>query len=319
MGGFCEAKLNSMPLLYPIRAASKLTGIPIDTLRAWERRYRAVTPARVNRGRLYSEDDIKRLVLLRTAVEGGHTIGRAARLSNSELAELATSITATSAQQPVVPGHLRPFLAAIEAFDYAKANEELARIAMLANQRALVYDIVLPLMKIAGDNWACGEFRVFQEHLVSACVRNLLGGLIRTPHARPASLRLLFTTPAGELHEFGVLAAAMLSIAYDFQATYLGPNLPAVEIISASAGCSPHAAVLGILEPSVTNETAREISALAAGLRSPTELWLGGAGAQTVLAMAECKTDGLEILALENFAQFEEQLGRLKLTARAYN
>ena len=34
------------PALYPIRAVSRLTGIGIDTLRAWERRYRAVTPTR---------------------------------------------------------------------------------------------------------------------------------------------------------------------------------------------------------------------------------------------------------------------------------
>lgn len=34
------------PAHYPIRAVSKLTGVAIDTLRAWERRYSAVTPIR---------------------------------------------------------------------------------------------------------------------------------------------------------------------------------------------------------------------------------------------------------------------------------
>jgi len=31
---------------YPIRAVSKLTGLSVDTLRAWERRYRAIVPRR---------------------------------------------------------------------------------------------------------------------------------------------------------------------------------------------------------------------------------------------------------------------------------
>ena len=38
------------PARYPIRAVSRLTGIGIDTLRAWERRYGAVTPVRDDRG-----------------------------------------------------------------------------------------------------------------------------------------------------------------------------------------------------------------------------------------------------------------------------
>ena len=46
---------------YPIRAVSRLTGIGIDTLRAWERRHQAVTPVRDDRGRMYTDADIARL------------------------------------------------------------------------------------------------------------------------------------------------------------------------------------------------------------------------------------------------------------------
>ena len=60
---------------YPIRAVSKLTGIAIDTLRAWERRYGAVTPTRDERGRMYTDADVARLRLLGGAVESGHSIG----------------------------------------------------------------------------------------------------------------------------------------------------------------------------------------------------------------------------------------------------
>src|ERR1017187_4817576 len=52
---------------YPIRAVSKLTGISIDTLRAWERRYKAVVPTRNARGRLYNAAQVRRLTLLHAA------------------------------------------------------------------------------------------------------------------------------------------------------------------------------------------------------------------------------------------------------------
>jgi len=65
---------------YPIRVVSKMTGLGIDTLRAWERRYGAVTPTRDGRGRMYTEADVARLRLLNGAVEQGHRIGRLAGL-----------------------------------------------------------------------------------------------------------------------------------------------------------------------------------------------------------------------------------------------
>ena len=72
-------------ITYPIRAVSKLTGITIDNLRAWERRYQAIQPDRNDRERLYDEADVKRLILLRRAVDSGHAISKLAVLSNAEL------------------------------------------------------------------------------------------------------------------------------------------------------------------------------------------------------------------------------------------
>jgi len=66
---------------YPIRAVAKLTGLSLDTLRAWERRYQAVIPERGRRGRLYTEHDLERLALAAGSREPGtrHRPGGAAR------------------------------------------------------------------------------------------------------------------------------------------------------------------------------------------------------------------------------------------------
>jgi MerR family transcriptional regulator, light-induced transcriptional regulator len=71
-------RLTFAETFYPIRAVAKLTGVPLDTIRAWERRYGAVTPQRGARGRLYSEKEVQRLKLLRDAVARGHSIGQVA-------------------------------------------------------------------------------------------------------------------------------------------------------------------------------------------------------------------------------------------------
>jgi DNA-binding transcriptional MerR regulator len=77
---------------YRIGAVSRLTGIPTDTLRIWERRYAVVEPRRTEGGnRLYSQDDISRLALIKRLVDSGHAIGTIANLRLDELRQRLVS------------------------------------------------------------------------------------------------------------------------------------------------------------------------------------------------------------------------------------
>lgn len=71
---------------YRIGAVSRLTGIPTETLRVWERRYAAVVPSRTMGGsRLYAREDISRLELIKQLVDQGHAISSVASLPLDEL------------------------------------------------------------------------------------------------------------------------------------------------------------------------------------------------------------------------------------------
>jgi DNA-binding transcriptional MerR regulator len=72
--------------LFAIGTVARLTGVGKDTIRAWERRYRAIEPHRTpTGGRLYSRDDIARLALLKRLIDGGERAGLLCRLSTKEL------------------------------------------------------------------------------------------------------------------------------------------------------------------------------------------------------------------------------------------
>ncbi|MBL0457886.1 MerR family transcriptional regulator [Aeromonas enteropelogenes] len=63
--------------IYPIREVSRLTGINAVTLRAWQRRYGLVQPARTEKGhRLYSEQDIRQIGEILSWLERGVSIGQ---------------------------------------------------------------------------------------------------------------------------------------------------------------------------------------------------------------------------------------------------
>lgn len=81
---------NEVDNVYKIGAVSRITGIGSETLRAWERRYSAVTPLRTDSGdRNYTRDDVAKLILLKTLVDGGISISSVANMS---LDELKTSV-----------------------------------------------------------------------------------------------------------------------------------------------------------------------------------------------------------------------------------
>ncbi|MBT8123092.1 MAG: MerR family transcriptional regulator [Gammaproteobacteria bacterium] len=87
--------------VYKIGVVSRLTGIPAETLRVWERRYDTVIPARTEAGdRVYDADDIARLRLIKQLVDRGDSIGSVASLPVQTLQARINQIHAATAPTP---------------------------------------------------------------------------------------------------------------------------------------------------------------------------------------------------------------------------
>ena len=70
--------------------AARLAGVPVATLRVWERRYGVVAAPKTATGqRLYSGHDVQRLRLIKQLTERGHAIGTIAALALPALEALA--------------------------------------------------------------------------------------------------------------------------------------------------------------------------------------------------------------------------------------
>ena len=301
---------------YPIRAVSKLTGLTVDTLRAWERRYDAIKPSRVGRGRVYSEAEIRRLNLLRQAVEAGHAIGQVASLSDQRLAELGGRVAEFAAQREsgaavstsaaLAPAQLQPLLKGIERFDYRMVEREMNRLATLATPREIVHGITIPLMQKVGDQWYRGKLSVAQEHMTSAILRNLLGGMVRLYVRAAPPATILFATPSGELHEFGILCAGMLAAAGGLGIVYLGPSLPARDIVDAAKATAVQVVALGVKGAASAKEPIKEVQRISQTLPDEIELWTGGLTSPELIRQIK-KT---RALFLPDFNSLEQHLTR---------
>lgn len=268
---------------YPIGAVSKLTGLSVDTLRMWERRYKVVVPERDGRGRLYSEDDVRRLQLLADAVTQGHSIGRLSKLDNRAVGALLEGVGPRRAA-PAPPAALRDttpppidgLRRAVAAFDASALESELGRLAIAMPAREFVHRVVLPVMTWVGEEWHAERLSVGQEHLLSASLRNLLGGMTRQAQNIRGTERLLFATPSGDRHEFGILAAAMLAAAAGLGVVYLGADLPGAQIVDAAVRGRVQVVVLGHVYHDIRAQSDRELRQVAEHLPAAVELWVGG-------------------------------------------
>lgn len=291
---------------YPIRAVAKLTGVSIDTLRAWERRYGAVVPTRDDRGRLYSESDVARIRLLNQAVASGHSIGRVAALTDADLRRLITA--SAPAPAPAAEGHTpsapADFGAALARFDSVGIDRELARLAAILTPADLVRQALLPALRDAGAQWNRRRGGIAREHLMSSAVQHLLGSFLRVHARSDARVRLLFATPSGDRHEIGILVAAMLAASQGLGVSYLGADLPAAQILEAAGAGRVDALVLGVTLP--TPSLARELRTIVRDLPPVVELWAGGAAAEHHRRLL-----GARGLVLPDFDGYLEQLARI--------
>lgn len=177
---------------FTIKSVCQLTGLNEHTLRAWERRYGAVQPQRLENGRrVYTARDVERLRSMVQLVQRGYGISRIADLSSTELAQhLVQALELEAKRRDALKlseevRHKVELAQALKRIEFALANYELASIQReLAHARAhfgariFALELVSPLMGQVGRLVAAGDLSVAQEHALSAMTRAHLNALL---------------------------------------------------------------------------------------------------------------------------------------------
>ncbi|HEV7134668.1 MAG TPA: MerR family transcriptional regulator [Gaiellaceae bacterium] len=241
-----------------------------ELLRAWERRYGLLQPARSAGGfRLYSEDDLERVLRMR-----GHL---AAGLSAAEAAALVT-------RQAVSPaGSLGPseLAAGLESFDDAAAHATLDRLLAEVSLDAVLEDVVLPYLADLGERWARDEVSVAQEHFATALLRGRLLGLARG-WGRGGAGHALLAAPPGERHDLGLICFGLALRARGTRVTFLGADTPADTLLATTKALEPSVVVVA----AVARERFRGLQPDLRELAAAAPLALGGRGATAAVANA---------------------------------
>jgi methanogenic corrinoid protein MtbC1 len=276
---------------HSIAVISRRTGISQLVLRAWERRYEAVVPARTETGRRkYTDLDLEKLILLSRLTSGGHRIGDIATLSLDELKQLAKEFP-IEVEAPASPMREASSVGELmeEAFD-AIANLDghglesvLDRALIDLSKPDLRGKLLVPMLEEIGKKWQEGELRVAHEHMASSIVTTFLSSLNSRYQVAPGAPVVAVTTPAGQMHELGALLAAGHAYESGWDVLYLGPNMPAEELASAVRNRGAQAVLLSLVFPHGDAGTATELRELRRLLGSHIPLIVGGQAVQSYL------------------------------------
>ena len=145
--------------LYTIKYVSQRTGLTPHVIRAWEKRYAAVVPQRSSKNRrLYSDNDVLRLQLLKNLTDSGHSISQVATLESSELLDLAQRESTENLQpikeddmQLLPPATASEFyhvcLSAVLDLDSDRLELSYDQAAIRLTRTALLKDLIVPLFR----------------------------------------------------------------------------------------------------------------------------------------------------------------------------
>jgi MerR family transcriptional regulator, light-induced transcriptional regulator len=279
--------------LLRIGELSRRVGVPVESLRAWERRYGLLAPSRTQGGfRLYGETDVARVLAMRANLDNGMSAAEAARLALTEEMALAT-------ESPAPVADARELDAALDRFDEAGAQRALDRLLTTVTLDIVLRDVLMPYLHELGMRWERGEASVAQEHFASNLVRGRLMALARS-WDRGGGPRVLLACAEGELHDLPLVGFGLALREHGWRISYLGADTPVASVVDTTRALTPDAVV-------ISGTTSGAFDAIATRLREialHAPLYVAGAAADPQVARRAHGThlSGDVVLAAETLA-----------------
>jgi DNA-binding transcriptional MerR regulator/methylmalonyl-CoA mutase cobalamin-binding subunit len=283
------------PPLLSIGAVERDTGLGKDTLRVWERRYGFPQPGRDARGeRMYPMDQVEKLRIIRRLLDLGLRPNKIVARSIAELHELSGRIQTTrqpGTKPPVEEADeisqtaqsetLNDLMNLIQQHQVEALRQRLAEHIFHLGLDQFIRQIAAPLVHRVGDAWALGQLAIFEEHLFSESLNQVLRQAICTipsPNtgASPPRPSILLTTFPQESHGLGLLMAEAMFTMAGARCISLGVQTPIVDIAEAAQCQNCNIVALSFSTSLNGNVVLSGLEELRQQMPSHIEIWAGG-------------------------------------------
>ena len=225
---------------FSISDLEQLSGIKAHTIRMWEQRYGLLRPVRTATNiRMYSNDDLRRLLNVSTLCGRGQRISQVAKLNDAEISE---AVLACCDDVHDYHHQVNALLAAMLGFDEPHLDQLLSEAADYLGFENMMLRVAYPLLQRIGLMWLAGTVDLAQEHMLAHLLRQkLLAATDALPAVPTTARRWVLFLPADELHELALLFMNYLLRARGQHTLYLGQNLPTAGLANVGGSYQPDA------------------------------------------------------------------------------
>ena len=255
---------SSTEHLYNIGVVTRMTGISMATLRAWERRYDFPEAGRTTGGhRLYSERDIMRLRWVKSRIEEGMQTAQAIQaLRHQEESGQAVSVEAENnpeiaretSHSDSATLYQEQLTQAVEQRNLQKADHILAEALAIYTPEELILQVIGPSMAAIGEAWANNQISIATEHLATNYLRQrLLMWMVSGPPPIAVPPIVLACAP-DEWHEGSLLMLGALLRRQRYPVAYLGQSVPLPDLASFVREIKPSVVVVVAMTEKSANE-----------------------------------------------------------------
>lgn len=244
---------NDEPL-FNIGVVSRMTGISMANLRAWERRYNFPETKRTEGGhRLYSEYDLYKLKWVKEKISNGMQTAAAINLFRyqeknkqfepTETVQEKENITDTEKNRTLSSFKLQLVDALINK-KLSMANDILGNALTVYTPEEIIINIIAPATAEIGKKWEKNQISISVEHLVTNYLRQrLMMWMLSSPPSRLMKPVLLACAPQ-EWHEGSLLILGTLLRRKRIPIVYLGQSVPLADLSLFISDINPSFVVL---------------------------------------------------------------------------
>ncbi|MBX2962657.1 MAG: MerR family transcriptional regulator [Cyclobacteriaceae bacterium] len=231
---------------YSIKELEKLSGIKAHTIRIWEKRHHIVEPKRTDTNiRLYSDDDLKKIINVSLLNNNGIKISRIADMTQ---AEINGKILEFSEQKNDTAIFIDQLIVAMVDLDEGKFEKLLSGLILRFGFERTVTEIIYPFMEKIGVLWQTENVTPAQEHFISHLIRQkLIVAIDGLPVTPTLPERVLLFLPENEWHELGLLFYHYIVRKGGFKTIYLGQSVPFKDVMSVSQTYNPDIILTSII------------------------------------------------------------------------
>lgn len=314
MNSFYSEK--SSPLL-SIGTLSRLSGVPVETLRTWERRYGFPEPVRLSSGhRRYPTDIVHQLRLVKRATRLGFKASYAIGVSFNELesivvaAEVLDGDVSETSLQAALRREVELWVELAAQLDGLGFDRAVRRSWSEYGARSFVVHVAVPFLRRLGTLWQRGEITVAHEHFASEHLSSFLAEQWRPVTGRAENGKVVLANLEGDFIHLGIRMAAVFLALNHFDIIFLGHNTPLDDLISAAREEGVVTVVIGLSPVSDLPRSAEALRRLRAALPSSTSIVVGGNNA------LESIPGVTQMDSLDRFADFAGSLADVYRGAR---